>query len=240
VLATWSRRRVLQAAMVWAAAVEAAVDQTLDAAAGRLEHRGHGQGGGGHDQAGVLPEQLAEPERQRSVAAGQQQGEQRPGEGAADDAVDVVQPAASKGTIPRPDLTVRVAVRTQRPRPAPRIAGGPGCPAGRAGRQDRRCGPSRCHPAGERPTAARAARRRGRTRWSTAPASSIRTMAATCLGSVIAPSSVVPSSRLLMLIRRTLPSRSSRSRPARARGLVSASNSTSRPSWRAASRKVGR
>jgi hypothetical protein len=48
-------------------------------------------------------------------------------------------------------------------------------------------------------------------------------MLATCPGSVIAPSSVVPSARLLMVIRRTLPWRSSRSRPTRARGLVSAS-----------------
>ena len=55
---TWSRRRALKAwiglAGVVAAPVEAAVDRLLDAAAGRLEHRGHGQGGGGHGQAGAL------------------------------------------------------------------------------------------------------------------------------------------------------------------------------------------
>jgi hypothetical protein len=32
----------------------------LDAAAGRLEQRRHGEGGGGHDQAGVVAEELAE------------------------------------------------------------------------------------------------------------------------------------------------------------------------------------
>jgi len=42
---------------VVAAAVEAPVDHPLDAPADRLEHRGHGQGGAGHGQAGALGQQ---------------------------------------------------------------------------------------------------------------------------------------------------------------------------------------
>ena len=72
---TWSRRRVLNACDgaggVVAAAVEAPVDPLLDAAAGRLEGRGHGQGGAGHDQAGVSAQELAEPQHHRGVAASQ-------------------------------------------------------------------------------------------------------------------------------------------------------------------------
>jgi hypothetical protein len=40
--------------LVVAAPVEAAVHRLLDAAAGRLEHRSHGQGRPGYDQAGTL------------------------------------------------------------------------------------------------------------------------------------------------------------------------------------------
>ncbi len=65
-------------------------------------------------------------------------------------------------------------------------------------------------------------------------------MPATCSGSLITPSSVVPSARLLMLIRQTSPSRSSRSRPTRARRLVSASKITSWPSCRATGQPEGR
>src|SRR4029453_126905 len=43
------------------AAVEAPVALVLDAAAGRLERRGHGQGRPGHDQARLSPEELAQP-----------------------------------------------------------------------------------------------------------------------------------------------------------------------------------
>ena len=43
------------------ASVEAAVNHLLDAAPGRLEQRGHGQGRSGHDQAGLSPEELAQP-----------------------------------------------------------------------------------------------------------------------------------------------------------------------------------
>jgi hypothetical protein len=52
-----------------AAAVEAPVDGPLDAPAGRLEDGGHGQGGGGHDQAGVAAQELAQPEDDQDVAA---------------------------------------------------------------------------------------------------------------------------------------------------------------------------
>jgi hypothetical protein len=44
---------------VVAAAVEAAVDDRLDAAADWSEHRRHRQGGTGHDQAGVAAHELA-------------------------------------------------------------------------------------------------------------------------------------------------------------------------------------
>jgi hypothetical protein len=44
---------------VVATPVEAAVDRLLDAAAGRLEHRGHGQGGGGNNQGRVLAQEPA-------------------------------------------------------------------------------------------------------------------------------------------------------------------------------------
>jgi hypothetical protein len=84
---TWSRRRVPKAAMVRAAPVEAPVDRLVDAAAGRLEGGGHGQGGPGHGQAGVAAQQLPEPQDDRSVPAAQQHREQPPGQGAADDAV---------------------------------------------------------------------------------------------------------------------------------------------------------
>ena len=52
---------------VVAAAVEAPVDPLLDAAAGRLEHRRHGQGGPRHDQAGTLGQQPAQPQHHRGV-----------------------------------------------------------------------------------------------------------------------------------------------------------------------------
>ena len=44
---------------VVAASVEAAVDRVLDAAAGRLEHCSHGQGGGRHHQGRVPLQELA-------------------------------------------------------------------------------------------------------------------------------------------------------------------------------------
>jgi hypothetical protein len=50
------------------AAVEAAVDRGLDPAPQRLEHRGNGQGGGGHDQAGALGQEAAEAEHDPGVA----------------------------------------------------------------------------------------------------------------------------------------------------------------------------
>jgi hypothetical protein len=77
-----------------AAAVEPAVDPRLDAAAQWLEHRGHGQGGRGHHQAGVALRESAESEDDAGVAAAQQQREQPAGDRAADDAVQVVQPIA--------------------------------------------------------------------------------------------------------------------------------------------------
>jgi hypothetical protein len=46
---------------VIAAAVEAAVDEGLNPAAQRLEHRRHRQGRGGHDQAGALGQQPSSP-----------------------------------------------------------------------------------------------------------------------------------------------------------------------------------
>jgi len=72
-----------------AAPVEAPVDRLLDAAAGRLEHRRCGQGGGGHHQAGLAAEQLPQPQDHPGVAATQQQREQPVGQGAADDPVQV-------------------------------------------------------------------------------------------------------------------------------------------------------
>jgi hypothetical protein len=74
------------------AAVEAPVDQRLDAAAGRLDHRRHGKGRGSHHQAGALAEELAEPKDDASVAAAQQQREQPIGHRPADNAVQVIQP----------------------------------------------------------------------------------------------------------------------------------------------------
>ena len=50
---------------VMTAAVEAPIDRGLDPPAGRLEQGGHGQGGGGHHQAGVPAQQLAQPEDDR-------------------------------------------------------------------------------------------------------------------------------------------------------------------------------
>src|SRR6266536_6158070 len=50
---------------VVAAPVEAPVDRLLDAVAGRLERRGHGQGGAGHSQAGASAQELAKPEDDR-------------------------------------------------------------------------------------------------------------------------------------------------------------------------------
>jgi hypothetical protein len=52
-----SRERVHRASGVIAAAVEAPVDQVLDAAAQGLEAGGGGQGGGGHGQASRAPGQ---------------------------------------------------------------------------------------------------------------------------------------------------------------------------------------
>jgi hypothetical protein len=62
--------------------------------AGRLEGGGHGQGGGGHGQAGALGQQPAQQQHDQGVAEAEQQGEQGPGQGAADDPVQVVQPVA--------------------------------------------------------------------------------------------------------------------------------------------------
>jgi len=70
---------------VVAAAVEATVDHLLDAAAGRLEHRGERQGRPGH-QAGVLAEELAEAEDHDGVAPAEQHGQRAVGQRAADDA----------------------------------------------------------------------------------------------------------------------------------------------------------
>jgi hypothetical protein len=53
----------------WRRPVEAPVDGPLDAPAGRLEDGGHGQGGGGHDQAGVAAQELVQPEDDQDVAA---------------------------------------------------------------------------------------------------------------------------------------------------------------------------
>jgi hypothetical protein len=79
---------------VVAAPVEAPVHRLLDAAAGRLEGRGHGQGGGGHREAGAVGQETAEPEDHRAVPEAEQDGEQPVGDGAADDPVQVVQPVA--------------------------------------------------------------------------------------------------------------------------------------------------
>jgi len=79
---------------VVAAPVEAPVDRGLDAAAGRLEHPGDRQRRGGHDQAGLPAEELAEPQDHPGVTQAEQDREQPVGERAADDAVQVVQPVA--------------------------------------------------------------------------------------------------------------------------------------------------
>jgi hypothetical protein len=75
-----------------AAPVEAPIDHCLDPAAGRLEHRRHGQGRGRHHQGGLPAQELAEPEHDEGIAAAQQQGEQAVGHRPADDAVQVIQP----------------------------------------------------------------------------------------------------------------------------------------------------
>jgi sugar lactone lactonase YvrE len=51
-----------------AAAVEPPIHHRLDPAAGRLEDRGHGQGGGRHHQGGVPLQELAQPELPSGVA----------------------------------------------------------------------------------------------------------------------------------------------------------------------------
>jgi hypothetical protein len=86
--------------MVRAAPVEAAVHGGLDAAAGRLEGGGHGQGGRGHGQAGALGQQPAQAEHDGGVAQAEQDGEQAVGQGAADNAVQVIEAVAQDG---RPD-----------------------------------------------------------------------------------------------------------------------------------------
>jgi hypothetical protein len=82
---------------VVAAPVEAPVDRGLDPPAGRLEHRGHGQGRGRHHQGGIPAQQLTQPENHQGIATAQQQREQSVGERAADDAVQVIQPVAGDG-----------------------------------------------------------------------------------------------------------------------------------------------
>jgi hypothetical protein len=72
--------------------VEPPIHDCLDAAAGRLEQRRDGQGGGRHHKGGLPLQELAQPEDHDGVAAAQQQGEQAVGQGAADDAVQVKQP----------------------------------------------------------------------------------------------------------------------------------------------------
>ena len=84
---------------VIAAAVEAAVDQGLDAAAGWLEHCRYRQGRGRHDQAGVAAQQLPKPQHDRGVGASQQDREQQVGERAADDAVQVVEAIAQVNVL---------------------------------------------------------------------------------------------------------------------------------------------
>jgi hypothetical protein len=56
---------------VVAAAVEPPFHRGLDAAAGRLEQRGHGQGGGRHNQGGLPAEMLAQPEDDEGIATAQ-------------------------------------------------------------------------------------------------------------------------------------------------------------------------
>jgi hypothetical protein len=76
-------------------AVEAPVHDRLDATAGRLEQRGHRQGGAGHRPARRIPahptEQLAQDQDRAGVDAGQQGGEQPVDQGAVDQPVDLVE-----------------------------------------------------------------------------------------------------------------------------------------------------
>ncbi len=75
-------------------AVEAPVHHRLHAPPGRLEDGGDGQGGPGHGQAGAVRQQPAQQHHDRAVAEAEQHRQQRPGQGAAEDPVQVVQPVA--------------------------------------------------------------------------------------------------------------------------------------------------
>ena len=86
---------------VVAASVEAAIHGPLDTVTGWLEQRGHGQGGAGHDQTGVAAKHLTEAKDHHGVAATQQHRQQPPGQGAADDPVQVIQPVANDGRSER-------------------------------------------------------------------------------------------------------------------------------------------
>jgi hypothetical protein len=80
------------------APVEAQVDRLLDAAAGRLEQGGHGQGGRGHrparrplaDPAGQLPQGQDQP----GIDSAEERGEQPVDQCPVDQPVDVPQPEA--------------------------------------------------------------------------------------------------------------------------------------------------
>src|SRR4029453_15439452 len=79
---------------VEAAAVEAAVDLVLDAAAQGLEQGGGGQGGGGHGQAAGAAGQAGGGGQDQQGGDEQQGGDGGVGDGPGDQAVQVPQPIA--------------------------------------------------------------------------------------------------------------------------------------------------
>ena len=98
---TSSRRRALKASRVCcgvvAAAVEAAVDELLDAGAGRAEERGDGERRAGDGEvvaAGESAEGLLEPDHDAEVEAGEEGGDDRVDDRPVDDPVEVVHAVA--------------------------------------------------------------------------------------------------------------------------------------------------
>ena len=73
-------------------AVEPPVHHLLHPPPQRIEQRRRSQRGGGHRDRGMEPEHLGGQQHQARVDPDQQAGDDRVGQGPADDAVDVIQP----------------------------------------------------------------------------------------------------------------------------------------------------
>ncbi|HYY18897.1 MAG TPA: hypothetical protein VE864_08655, partial [Streptosporangiaceae bacterium] len=82
---------------VVAGPVEPPVHHPLDPAAHRVEQRRRGQRGDGHRRRGVQAEHQRAEQDRPGVDAGQQRGDDRVRQRAADDPVDVVEPVLQDG-----------------------------------------------------------------------------------------------------------------------------------------------